>query len=151
MEAIVDNSARDEVFGDNRPPAGEFFFRWLNSGNGRLVVGGKLLKELSRSEKFKKWLRAALLPTVANARRVSDPDVDAETKMLESLGICRSDDEHVLALARVSGARLLFTNDRNLQEDFDNPRLINSGSGRGRVYTTRRHKDVTDVHRSLLS
>lgn len=151
MEAIVDNSARDEVFGDNRSPAGGFFFRWLNNGNGRLVVGGKLLKELSRSEKFKKWFYAALRPTVANVRRISKQDVDRETEVLQSLGGCRSDDEHVLALARVSGARLLFTNDRDLQEDFRDPSLINSGSGRGRVYTTRRHKDVTDVHRSLLS
>ena len=151
MEAIVDNSARDEVFGDNRPPAGEFFFRWLNNGNGRLVVGCKLLKELSGSEKFKKWFYAASRPTVANVRRISKQDVDTETEVLQNLGICRSDDEHVLALAKVSRARLLFTNDRDLQEDFNNPRLINSGSGRGKVYTTRRHKDVTDVHRNLLS
>ena len=151
MEAIVDNSARDEVFGDNRSLAGEFFFHWLNSGSGGLVVGGKLLKELSRSEKFKKWFYAALRPTVANARRISDQSVDAEGEVLKSLGTCKSDDEHVLALARVSGARLLFTNDRDLQEDFKDPSLINSGSGRGKVYTTRHHKDVTDVHRSLLS
>ena len=151
MEAIVDNSARDEVFGDNRPPAGEFFFRWLNNGNGRLVVGGKLLKELSKSEKFKKWFYAALRPTVANVRQIPDEVVCAEIRVLEEQGIYKSDDEHVLALARVSRARLLFTNDRDLQEDFDNPRLINSGSGRGKVYTTRRHKDVTDVHRNLLS
>lgn len=47
MEAIVDNSARDEVFGSADSPAGKYFLTRLNKGKIRLVVGGKLLRELS--------------------------------------------------------------------------------------------------------
>lgn len=46
MCAIVDASVMGEVFGPKPAPAGKVFFEWLNSGNGRLVVGGKLLLEL---------------------------------------------------------------------------------------------------------
>ena len=39
-------------------------------------------------------------------------------------GDYESDDEHVIALAKVSGARLLYTNDNDLQADFTNTILI---------------------------
>ena len=104
---------------------------------------------------FNQWLRVALRPTVANARQIADEVVCAEIRVLKEQGIYRSDDEHVLALAGVSGARLLFTNDPALEKDFKNRRIINSGKGRGRVYTTRPteqrpHKNVTSTHKRLL-
>lgn len=46
MCAIVDANVAHEVFGDSPPPAAEKFFEWLERGSRRLVVGGKLLKEL---------------------------------------------------------------------------------------------------------
>lgn len=82
------------------------------------------------------------------ARRIPDEEVHSETEAIRSQGLLRSDDEHVLALARVSGARLLFTNDRDLQEDFGNRQIV--GGTRGRVYTTRLSGDVRDAHRDLL-
>ena len=45
----------------------------------------------------------------------------------------RSDDPHVLALARESGARLLYTGDRDLIADFKDKRFIDNP--RGRVYS----------------
>ena len=45
----------------------------------------------------------------------------------------RSDDPHVLALARTAGVRLLYTGDRDLMADFKNKELIDRP--RGRVYT----------------
>ena len=62
-------------------------------------------------------------------------------------GAMVSDDPHVLALAFVSGARLLYTNDPRLQRDFTNPALIRP---RGKVYSTAVHRHFTDVHERLL-
>ncbi len=56
MLSIVDNSVRDDVFGYNRSPAGQFFFDWLNSGKGTLVAGGLVLKELDGAGTFKNGL-----------------------------------------------------------------------------------------------
>ena len=47
-----------------------------------------------------------------------------------------SNDAHVIALAQVSGARLLYSNDSDLQDDFKDKSLIDSP--RGRIYTTER-------------
>ena len=62
---------------------------------------------------------------------------------------CKSDDEHVLALALVSGARLLYTNDPALIDDFGNREIV--ASPRGKIYTTARNAGVTDAHRRLLA
>ena len=62
---------------------------------------------------------------------------------------CRSNDTHVIALAQISGARLLYSNDIALHEDFGNKRLIDKP--RGKVYSTNRHKDFTNAHERLLN
>jgi len=50
--AILDNNVVHQVFGTNCPAAGKEFFKWINSGSGQLVVGGKLSKEL-KDQRFK--------------------------------------------------------------------------------------------------
>ena len=148
MCAIVDNNVRHQVFGgkDVQTPAGEFFLNWLDNRKGKLVVGGKLLEELSEYGNFSNWLQQAL--QAGNAVTWSDAEVAAETATLESRRICKSDDGHVLALARVSRARLLFTNDRDLQKDFGNRAIIQP---QGLVYTTLKHQEVRSTHRNLLN
>ena len=61
---------------------------------------------------------------------------------------CRSNDQHVIALAQVSGARLLYSDDGDLHEDFKNNRLINRP--RGVVYSTKNGDNLTPAHRNLL-
>ena len=146
MCAIVDASVSHEVFGDNRSEAGLHFFEWLSGDRGKLVVGGKLRRELELSEKTQRLLRELLL--AGKATEVPDQKVESEAEALREEQICSSNDEHVLALARVSGARLVFTNDQDLQDDFKNRQIL--GGVRGKVYTTLVNKHVTSVHRGLL-
>ena len=149
MCAIIDNNVRHEVFGseDVQTEAGKHFLDWLNARKGKLVVGGKLLEELSEYSGFRNWLGQALLS--GSAIRLPNSAVDAATSVLQANSICLSNDAHVLALARISGARLLFTNDQALQKDFTNPAIV-SGP-RGRVFTTRVRQNFSSTHRSLLS
>ena len=116
MCAIVDSSVRDEVFGGAAPPAGRQFFTWLNEGKGKLVIGGKLRLELAASQSFVKWLRQAV--NSGRATTLDDARVEKATNEVVSENICRSNDAHVIALARLSGARLLYTNDYDLEDDF---------------------------------
>ena len=147
MCVIVDNDVRDEVFGGAESAAGSFMLDWLTTGKGRLVVGGKLRAELGGSQAFATWLRTAL--RVGRVIDIGDTAVDAEEAALERSRLCRSNDTHVLALARKSNARLLFTNDRKLQQDFRDPKIV--ASPRGHVYTTRMGTVITDVHQELLA
>lgn len=147
MCAIVDVNVTSEVFGNPRPPAGQMFLEWLESPRGQLVIGGRLRTELNRNERLLGWLKSAT--RFGRVRTVSDDDVDERAKRLRREGICTSNDEHVLALALVSGARLLYTNDNALIADFKNREII--ADPRGRVYTTAKGAAVTSAHRRLLA
>lgn len=147
MCAIVDANVVGQVFGNNRPPAAEHFLEWLSSPRGKLVVGGRLHEELSVHSRFLRWFATAI--KFRNARTVIHAEVDNLATELRQQGICKSDDPHVLALALVSGARLLYSNDPDLIEDFKNPEIISNP--RGKVYTTARDDNITRVHRRLLA
>ena len=144
MCAILNANVADEVFGDLRPEAGAKFFEWLNSGPGRLVLGGRLRDELNKTS-ARNWLVQAVL--AGRVRSVSDTKVDARTKANKKQ--CKSDDPHVIALAQVSHARLLYSNDRKLHQDFKDKSLIDAP--RGSVYSTFRVRSFSISHRRLLS
>ena len=145
MCAIVDANTRDEVFGRQPTEAGRLFFDWLKTGSGRLVVGGRLKTELLTSERFKEWLARAV--SVGQAFQIPDDSVVLETRRIEQAGRLESNDSHVIALARVSRTRLLYSNDRALQRDFK----TGLGEGiRGVIYTSARSGHVTRSHRRML-
>lgn len=151
---MVDAQVAHEVFGNAPTPAGREFFNWLHRAHGRLLVGGKLLKELeTASADFRQWAseaRRAGRMTVLNKTAVAD-----RAREIEGQAKLASNDAHVLAVAQLGGARLLFTNDRDLERDFRSKALIDKP--RGRVYHTRdvqKHgdnKDVSQTHRGLLN
>ena len=147
MCAILDANVAWQVFGADRPPAGRAFFDRIDSGRVRLVVGGLLRRELDRSEVFQKWRRQAEL--AGRITLLNDDAVDETARQLEQENACRSDDEHVVAIARLSGARLLYSNDVALQDDFTDKALVDRP--RGKVYSTRIHQDLTATHRRLLA
>lgn len=134
MCGILDTNCLPDVFGANRSEVGEKFFDWFSAGNGRLVVGGKLYHELYHgSEKFRESAQPLLL--AGRMKRVSDEKIDSQAAQLDKQGLCRSNDSHVIALAQVSGARLLCSNDADLQQDFKQKNLLDGP--RGKVYSTR--------------
>ena len=74
--------------------------------------------------------------------------MDTREEELNREGSCLSNDTHVIALAQTSGARLLYSNDKNLQVDFKDKRLIDEP--RGKVYSTNEDKNFTNTHEKLL-
>jgi hypothetical protein len=115
-------------------------FDWLMSDkiSGRLVVGGRLKSELSKFQKGGSLMR--LLDRRGRLRKIEDEKVNIETQRLQKNNLCKSTDHHIIALARISGARLLCSKDKNLQIDFKNKHLINNP--RGHVYKTAEHADL---------
>ena len=111
-----------------------------------MVVGGRLLSELNKLSAFRQWAQAASLS--GTMRTENDEKVAARAEELEERGACRSDDPHVVALAQVSGARLLYSNDINLHRDFTNKNVVDDP--RGKVYSTNKSKEFTDAHQRLL-
>ncbi len=60
--------------------------------------------------------------------------------MLKDNSEVQFDDHHILALARYSGVRILFTSDRDLIQDFTKPRLIKKP--RGKIYSEQRSENL---------
>ena len=146
MCAIVDANIASEVFGSNRCPASEKFLEWVNKGRGRLVVGGKLLEELEKLSGFREWSQNARLAGII--RTANEDTVNARAEQIRDAGICQSDDPHVIALAQISGARLLYSNDKTLHQDFKRKILVDSP--RGKVYSTVVDKSLNQGHQKLL-
>ena len=147
MCAILDANVAGQVFGADRPAAGRAFFDWIDSGPGRLVAGGRLLRELDTNRAFREWRLQAVL--AGRITLLNDEAVDRRTGELEQENACRSNDEHVIAVAQLGGPRLLYSNDGDLQDDFADKRLIDRP--RGKVYSTKERPDLRPEHRRLLA
>ncbi len=145
MCAIVDANISHELFGSDRRKAGVRFLEWIEAGSGRLFVSRQLLAELDRTP-FQKWARDAL--RYGKMQQARETDVAAKTLELQDEGLCASNDSHILALAIVSGARLLYSNDTALQQDFKNKRIIDHP--RGKVYSTLEDREFQPSHQRLL-
>ena len=144
MCAIVDANVAGEVFGSNQTQAGAEFLKWLVSGRGRLIAAGKLVDELDKTP-TREWIRQAKLS--GKLQSMDDADVNAKAVQLQNS--CSSDDPHVIALAQMSGARLLYSNDSTLHQDFRSKSLIDAP--RGRVYSTLEDPTFRDRRRRLLA
>ena len=145
MCAILDTNTAHQLFGNNRPPAGKAFFDWIDSGTGKLIVGGKLRQELYKAG-CGEWLRGAIL--AGDAIEIDDAKVNREKETLEDQALCRSDDPHVIALARLGGARLLYSNDKKLHRDFKDKNLIDNPQGK--IYSTLKSGKLTTSKKTLL-
>ena len=104
--------------------------RWLERANGTLVYSteGKFRGELGGKARTKlaNYSRAGKARLIAADRFADDERLLREDRRL------KSDDPHVLALARFSGVRLLYTGDKKLMADFKNVELVRP---KGRVYS----------------
>lgn len=103
MCAILDASVCSMVFdGDDRPEARKCFFDWIDSGKGRLVIGGKLRRELYQNSKFRGWAAAAV-----QYGRLKSSDDDLVNTREGTINDLVSNDSHIIALVIESRARLL--------------------------------------------
>ena len=136
MCVIIDASVAARAFAvpceDDFAP----LWRWIEDNSGKLVFGGRLGLELNKLGNVKR--RLLQLWRAGRALQASKTEIDAEAKVVEKLDMCRSNDAPVIALARASGARVLCTNDQDLETDFKNRELV--PDPRGRIYKTANHE-----------
>lgn len=139
MCLIVDANQRDAFFG--RPPKPEYApaVAWIlsDTAGGRLVFGGKLRAELAQKQGAFRVLREWVI--AGRAVEYPDDEVAVEERLVLALGI-RSDDEHVIALARISGARVVATEDADLIADVTNKKLLDKP--RGKIYQRAEHEHL---------
>ncbi len=129
MCLIVDANVAVQFFCTTDPHSADL--RNAVFGKGCCVVyGGHLRTEYERIEKARRVVLA--LDRAGKARAIPDSPIEKRTVELKASGVLDSDDPHIIALAEVSGSRLLYSLDAALHRDFTNPSLISQP--RGRVY-----------------
>ncbi len=129
MCIIVDASVASLVFKASPSPGFKPIMDWLRGGDGRLAYGGKLAKELQRVGDSRRLLYE--FQSAGKAKLFTDSELEIEQQKLEKIGGYKSNDLHVLALARASRVRLLCAHDTDLENDFKNKRFVDP---RGKVY-----------------
>jgi hypothetical protein len=102
-----------------------------------LSYGGRLADELLGDAENRRWLTR--LDEAGKARIADYEEVEAITLELIDGCVCSSTDPHIVALARISGARILCTNDEKLEDDFRNRSLVNPP---GRIYVNKSHNNL---------
>ena len=111
---------------------------WIQ-GEGSMVYCryGEYWSELRKSKKctrkFEEFSRTG------RARLIGPEEIRAEEEQLQTLDI-KSNDLHILALARASRARLLYTKDKNLIDDFKTKAIIDGP--RGSVYSSAKNRHI---------
>lgn len=134
MCVIVDANLAAVVFGPSCPSDYVPLRNALLDNRARLPIGGRLRLEYSRIGAAMEFLR--VLDEAGVSVRYNDDAVDSATTAVTKTYLCASDDPHIIALARLSGSRILCTNDQKLIRDFKNRALI---SPKGRIYSNSRH------------
>ena len=111
--------------------------KWLDQGKGKLInppSGTRLHKEYNKG-RFKRALAryrktGVAVPISASAEEVENLSAELKPRL-------KSNDSHIIALAIVSGAKLLASNDKKLGEDFREHKDI-----RGKIYKDKKHESL---------
>lgn len=130
VRTIIDKNMFHHFLERTKNSAGEQLRSWIRNRHGLIVYTekdtgyGKELREnkhvLSIIEDFRKRNFAIVIET----EKVADAN-----KRLPSKDTLKSDDPHVLALALASDAKVLFSCDGDLCEDFKNVEVIPKVAG----------------------
>jgi predicted nucleic acid-binding protein len=131
---IIDANVVARLFESPSRPECRRILDWLD-GDGMVVHGGRLTLELLAVTRFGRYL--AELDRQRKAVRIDGAVLKEEEATLHKMGLCSSDDHHIVALARRSGARTLWTEDADLMDDFKMAALVSKP--RGKVYRRATH------------
>ncbi|MGR3914868.1 MAG: type II toxin-antitoxin system VapC family toxin [Gammaproteobacteria bacterium] len=92
--------------------------KWVEKDRGNIVYSpvDKIRKEWNRHDHMKD--KIPLYRRLGVLQMVNAKEVLAQTKALRQSRKLRSDDPHIIALAKVGGATLLVSEDKKLWHDF---------------------------------
>ena len=136
MCIIIDTNKIHEFFHEPLVEDAIPIHAWLQKGGAVVYCTvGRYGQELGKIKtKLRDFYRGG------KAVLIEGEKIIAEKEQLEEAGACISNDMHILALARASGARLLYTGDNDLKRDFKNKEIIDRP--RGKIYSSAANKTL---------
>jgi hypothetical protein len=142
MCLIVDANVATLTFANPPDPNFEPVNSALFRGQAKIVYGGQLATELLKVASVRAALKT--LDRAGRVTQIQDRRLAPVEKALRASNQCTSNDVHIIALAQVSGVRLLCTRDQPLHRDFTNKSLLSDP--RGKIYQNPAHAGLIRKH-----
>lgn len=140
MCIIVDADVIGGMLGDPANDDAAPVRQWIESGRGKIVYSteGRFGSEIvgKARAKLQQYYRAG------KAKFVPYGEFREMEVRLQEDGGLRSEDFHVIAMAKAARVRLLYTKDAKLMNDFKNKTIIHNP--RGKVYSSRRNRSLLE-------
>ena len=110
--------------------------KWLEKG-GKIAYSPtqEMERELEGHEGMKDWFKARR--RTPRVKYIPKNKVEQAMKKLLQSSNLRSNDHHIIALAQVSGVKLLISSDRKLHADFTNKDIVG-----GSIYQNKKHQHL---------
>ena len=138
MCIIIDNTNRDLFL--KEPPNEDMqpVHHWLKTRGGKLVYsnGGNFSEFLT----YRARMRLDDYASAGRAKLIPYSKVEEELDKL-NMSLLSSNDPHIIALALAAKVNLLCTGDKDLMDDFRNPKIMGKGK-RGKIYSSARNEDL---------
>jgi len=145
MAIIIDTNIASKIFPKTGKTIYPILFKWLfENKDGKIATSLCLLKELEKIESVSR--RIAVLKMSGKYIEVPESEIENE-KNNPSLTDCNSNDKCILAIMRISGVRLVCTDDRSTLIPY-----LRSGRGiirrpGGKRYTERDRRTAENLLR----
>lgn len=144
MCIVVDINTLAPVFNETCDRHREFVHvkNWIESGKGILVYGGtKFKEELHATYRYLRLIRQ--MKDSGKAIAIQDNEVDAaEKKIKEQTKNTDCDDQHIIALLRVSRCPLLCSEDARSYKYIQNRTFYPKGSPKVRIYSSSKNQTL---------
>ena len=124
VRTILDASAFRHLCSRTKKSAGDQLRKWIREGDGVVVYStyGRYGKELNDYAEARKVIFGFV--DTGDAIDVNRTDFEEALNQIPGKPPRKSNDNHILALARAGKATVLFSCDGNLRKDFANVKII---------------------------
>lgn len=151
MCIIADPPILIPMFKSDDPEHRKFFpvMKWITEGPGKFVMGGSQYKEeLKKVASVLKFINE--LEKQGKVVRRKDSDIDKDVSDLKQKEPSKDfDDPHLVALARVSGCKLICLRDPRAHKFLRNLQFYSAAKDRPKLYT--RAKNATLLCKSNIA
>jgi hypothetical protein len=148
---VIDANVFCSVFNPSSKDHYEFapVLNWITKGAGFVVYGGtKYKQELANAPRYQKIFIE--LNNKGKTREVNCRLVDQDQKIVASLAKGTCDDQHIIAIFRVSGCHLFCSNDARSYKHIKDSKLYLKNQKHPLIYHKRKHSNMLCV-RNIVS
>ncbi len=119
-------------------PDMEPIHNWLKKRNGKLVYSKQIMTDGGKSKKMTLFMKEK--SDAGQAKRIDSAKVEKAIKAIKEISIekkytLKSNDIHILGLAKASDTKLLCSSDKKLHQDFKH--II-----KGNIYQNKTHNEL---------